>query len=120
MHELGVKNKYMGLLFMKIDPEYFALGREGIHDVSAEHAKELSRWAKQLTHVVCSGTDGRYDQVTIIEADTLEEINAAATDFRMGAKARYISISDMVIGLKAPPRGVARREQAAAAESSSD
>lgn len=114
MHELGTKNKYMAFLFMKIDPEYFALGRDGIHEVSEAHAKELGKWAKLLTHVVCSGTDGRYDQVTIIEADTLEEINAAATDFRMGAKAGYISISDMVIGLKAPPRGVARREQAAA------
>lgn len=114
MHELGTKNKYMAFLFMKIDSEYFALGRDGIHEVSEAHAKELGKWAKLLTHVVCSGTDGRYDQVTIIEADTLEEINAAATDFRMGAKAGYISISDMVIGLKAPPRGVAGREQAAA------
>jgi hypothetical protein len=116
MHALGAKNKYVAFLFMKIKPEYFALGPEGIREVSAAHARDLAKWAKLLTHVVCSGTDGRYDQVTIIEADTLEEINAAATDFRMGAKAEYISISDMVIGLKAPPRAIANRDAAAAAQ----
>jgi hypothetical protein len=76
MHELAKKNKYMGFLFMKIRPEYFALGREGIHEVSAAHARELAKHAKQLTHVVTSGVDGRYDQVTIVEADSLEEIHA--------------------------------------------
>jgi chlorite dismutase len=108
MHELAKKNKYMGFLFMKIRPEYFALGREGIHEVSAAHARELAKHAKQLTHVVTSGVDGRYDQVTIVEADSLEEIHAAATEFRMGAKAQYIEITDVVVGMKAPPRALAQ------------
>ncbi|MGC4848016.1 hypothetical protein ACLQ3F_12300 [Micromonospora sp. DT15] len=93
----------------RINPEYFALGREGIHEISAEHARDLGRFAKQLTHVVCTGVNGTYDQVTMVEADTLEEINAAATAFRMGNKARYIEIVDIVIGMKAPPRGLANR-----------
>jgi hypothetical protein len=38
--------------------------------------------------VVTSGVEGRYDQVTIVEGDSLEEIHAAATEFRMGAKAQ--------------------------------
>ncbi|MEV4122809.1 hypothetical protein [Micromonospora sp. NPDC049645] len=109
MHDLADKNKYVGFLFMRISPEYFALGREGIHEVSAEHARDLGRFAKQLTHVVCTGVNGRYDQVTMVEADTLEEINAAATAFRMGNKARYIEIVDIVVGMKAPPRGLANR-----------
>jgi hypothetical protein len=108
MHELATKNKYMGFLFMKIRPEYFALGREGIHEVSAAHARELAKYAKQLTHVVTSGVDGRYDQVTIVEADSLEEIHAAATEFRMGSKAQYIEITDVVVGMKAPPRALAQ------------
>ncbi|MEK8110079.1 hypothetical protein NKG94_48520 [Micromonospora sp. M12] len=69
--------------------------------MSAEHARDLGRFAKQLTHVVCTGVNGRYDQVTMVEADTLEEINAAATAFRMGNKARYIEIVDIVVGMKA-------------------
>ncbi len=109
MHELAEKNKYIGFLFMKIDPEYFALGREGIHEVSAGHARDLAKWTKQLTHVVCSGLHGQYDQVTIIEADSLEEIHDAATAFRMGAKAKYIDVADVMVGIKAPPRGLANR-----------
>ncbi|MFH0176661.1 hypothetical protein ACIA6D_30840 [Streptomyces cacaoi] len=109
MHQLADRNKYMGLLFLRIDPSYFELGREGIHDVSAAHARDLAKWAKQLTHIVTSGLNGKYDQVTIIEADTLEEIHAAATDFRMGAKGKYIEVSDVIVGVKAPPRGLANR-----------
>ncbi|TDB81339.1 hypothetical protein [Micromonospora sp. KC721] len=109
MHDLAAKNKYVGFLFMKISPEYFALGEEGIREVSREHARDLARFAKQLTHVVCTGVNGKYDQVTMVEADTLEEINAAATAFRTGGKARYIEIVDIVVGMKAPPRALANR-----------
>lgn len=59
--------------------------------------------------MVCTGVNGRYDQVTMVEADTLEEINVAATAFRMGNKARYIEIVDIVVGMKAPPRGLPKR-----------
>jgi hypothetical protein len=48
--------------------------------------------------------DGRYDQITVIEADTLEEIHNTAVDFLIGAKAKYIDINDVVVGIKAPPR----------------
>ncbi|WP_434740914.1 hypothetical protein [Micromonospora sp. SH-82] len=109
MHDLADKNKYVGFLFLKISPEYFALGEEGIREISREHARDLARFAKQLTHVVCTGVNGTYDQVTTIEADTLEEINAAATAFRMGNKARYIQVVDIVVGMKAPPRALANR-----------
>lgn len=44
MHSVGKKNKYVGFLFMKISKEYFALGREGIHKVSAEHVKDLTQF----------------------------------------------------------------------------
>ncbi|HZB32017.1 MAG TPA: hypothetical protein VE465_17810 [Streptosporangiaceae bacterium] len=50
----------------------------------------------------------RVDQVTIVEADSLEESHAAATEFRMGAKAQYIEIADVVVGIKAPPRALAQ------------
>ncbi|MFC7548578.1 hypothetical protein [Plantactinospora sp. GCM10030261] len=109
MHDLGDKNKYMGFLLMKVSPEYFALGEERIREISREHARDMARFANQLTHVVCTGTNGTFDQVTIVEADSLEEINAAATAFRLGGKARYIEINDIVIGMKAPPRGAATR-----------
>ena len=104
MHSIGKKNKYMGFLFMKINKDYFALGREGIHKVSEDHVKDLEKYSDKLTHVVCTGLDGRYDQITVIEADTLEEIHEAAVDFKMGAKAKYIDITDVVVGLKAPRR----------------
>jgi hypothetical protein len=106
MHTIGKKNKYIGLLFMKISKDYFALGREGIHKVSAGHVKDLTKYKDNLTHVVCTGLDGRYDQVSLIEADSLEEIHLAAVDFKLGAKAKYIDITDIVVGIKAPPRGV--------------
>jgi hypothetical protein len=110
MHPLSNKNKYMGFLFMKMSQEYFSLGREGIRKVSLEHVKELTKHSDKLTHMVCSGLDARYDQVTIIEADTLEEIHNAAVDFRMGAKAAYIEVIDIVVGIKAPRRAEFRKQ----------
>ena len=104
MHPLGERNKYTGFLFMKMSQEYFSLQRDGIRKVSAEHVKDLTKHSDKLTHIVCSGLDARYDQVTMIEADTLEEIHYAAVDFRMGAKAKYIDVVDVVVGIKAPPR----------------
>ena len=44
--------------------------------ISLAHAKDLTKYKNNLTHVVCSGLDVRYDQITIIEADPLEEIHA--------------------------------------------
>jgi hypothetical protein len=113
MHPIGKKNKYMGFLFMKISKEYFALGRQGIHDVSVGHVRDLTKYSDKLSHVVCTGLDGRYDQITVIEADSLEEIHEAAVDFKMGAKAKYIDITDVVVGIKAPPRSEVAREAAA-------
>lgn len=104
MHRLNEKNKYVGFLFMKISPEYFALGRKKIHEVSVDHANDLSKFSDLLTHVVTSGLNGSYDQITIVEADTLEQIHAATTEFRMGAKAAYIDVVDVIVGIKAPPR----------------
>jgi hypothetical protein len=113
MHPLSDKNKYVGFLHMKMSQEYFSLGREGIHKVTMEHVGALSKYSDQLTHIVCTGMDSRYDQITMIEADTLEEIHNATVDFRMGAKAAYIDVVDVVIGIKAPPRGAARRSNTA-------
>ncbi|WP_210768271.1 hypothetical protein [Cellulomonas humilata] len=117
MHRLAAKNKYVGFLFMKISPEYFALGRKGIHEVSVSHADDLSKFSDLLTHVVTSGLNGKYDQITIVEADTLEQIHAAATEFRMGAKAAYIDVVDVMVGIKAPPRKHGVRLSEADAES---
>lgn len=110
MHPLSDKNKYVGFLYMKMSQEYFSLGREGIRDVTLQHVGSLTKHSDKLTHIVCSGLDARYDQVTMIEADTLEEIHNAAVDFRMGAKAAYIEVVDVVVGIKAPRRGRANRQ----------
>ncbi len=111
MHPLGEKNKYVGMLFMKMSKEYWALGRSGIHEISVKHAKDLARYSPMLTHVVATGMDARYDQVTMIESDTLEGIHDATAAFRLGAKGQYIDIVDVVVGIKAPPRGQARRAE---------
>jgi hypothetical protein len=104
MHPLNSKNKYVGLMFMKMSQEYYSLGRDGIRKVSLDHVKALTPYSHLLTHVVSAGLSSRYDQVTIIEADTLEEIHSAGVAFRMGAKAAYIDVVDIVVGIKAPPR----------------
>jgi len=109
MHPIAEKNKYFSLLFMKMSKEYFALGRKGIHEVSAAHMKDLLKYSNNLTHLVTIGTDARYDQVTLIEGDTLEEIYNATADFKLGAKAKYIDVVDVVCGIKAPPRVQAKR-----------
>ena len=111
MHSISDKNKYIGFLFMKMSQEYFSLGREGIREVTLEHLRTLAKHADKLTHTVTSGLDARYDQVTLIEADSLEEIHNAAVDFRMGAKAAYIEIVDVVVGIKAPRRNISERVQ---------
>jgi hypothetical protein len=88
-------------------PEYFALGKKGIQNITMPHVKDLTKHSKQLTHVLCTGMDARYDQITMMEADTLEEIYDAAMDFKMGQKAAYIEIVNVVVGIKAPPRSEA-------------
>ena len=105
MHSLSKKNKYVGMLFMKMSQEYFSLGRNGMAKISVPHAADLKKYNPNLTHLVCTGLDARYDQVTMIEADSLEEIHNAAADFRMGAKGKYIELVNVVVGIKAPPRG---------------
>lgn len=107
MHPIGKKNKYIGFLFLKLRPEYFALGKEGILRISRVHAKGLAKHASKLTHIVTTGMHSSHDQITMIEADTLEEIYDSTMDFKMGAKAAYIDIVDVVVGMKAPPRSQA-------------
>ena len=70
---------------MKMSQDYFSLGREGIHKVTMEHMGALSKYSDRLTHIVCTGMDSRYDQITMIEADTLEEIHNATVDFPNGS-----------------------------------
>lgn len=107
MHPLAAKNKYVGFLFMKLSKEYFALGKEGILKITIPHVKTLTQYSPHLSHILCTGMDARYDQVTMMEADTLEEIYNAAMDFKLGQKAQYIEIVDVVVGIKAPPRSEA-------------
>lgn len=104
MHPISEKNKYIGLVFLHISKEYYALGRNKIKDISIKHAKELAKHSHLLSHVVCNGLDARYDQVTVIEADSLEEIHNAIVDFKMGEKGQYIEVIDTVVGLKAPSK----------------
>ena len=112
MHTLGEKQKYIGFLFMKMSKEFWALGRDGMAKISIAHAKELMQYSHMLTHVVCGSFDARYDQVTMIEADSLEQIHEAATAFRVGAKGQYITMVDMLVGVKAPPRGMPKETTA--------
>lgn len=107
MHPLAQKNKYIGFLHMKMTKEYFALGKTGIQQITLPHVKSLTKHAPQLTHILCTGLDARYDQITMMEADSLEEIYDAAMDFKLGQKAQYIDVVDVVIGIKAPPRSEA-------------
>jgi hypothetical protein len=111
MHPIAEKNKYVGLLFMKMKPEYFALGKEGILKITLPHARDLAKHSSQLTHVLTTGMHASHDQITMIEADSLEEIYDAVMDFKMGGKAAYIDIVDMVVGIKAPPRAEAGRSK---------
>ena len=90
MHPLGEKNKYIAMMFMKMSKEYWALGRDGIAKVSAEHARSLKPYNDMLTQVVCGSFDARYDQVTVVESDTLERIHDAANAFKLGAKGAYM------------------------------
>ena len=113
MHPLGEKSKYIAMMFMKMSKEYWALGREGIAKVSAEHARSLKPYNDMLTHVVCGSFDARYDQVTVVESDTLERIHDAANAFKLGAKGAYIDVVDVVVGVKAPARGGAAARQEA-------
>jgi hypothetical protein len=111
MHPLAEKNKYIGMLLMKLTPGYFALGKAGIRKMTLAHVKSLTKHSSKLTHVICTGIDARYDQITMMEADTLEEIYDAAMDFKLGEKAAYIDVVDVIVGIKAPPRGEAGRSK---------
>jgi len=107
MHPIAKKNKYIGFLFMKLTKEYLALGKDGVKKITLPHVKTLTKYSPNLTHLICTGLDARYDQITMMEADTLEEIYDAAMDFKLGQKAQYIDVVDVIVSIKAPPRSEA-------------
>ena len=76
MHELAKKNKYIGLLFMKISPEYFKLGKDGIHQVSEGHARDLAKFGSLFLH------RGQWNGKQIIPATWVESSTRRQFRFR--------------------------------------
>jgi hypothetical protein len=108
MHPIGEKNKYVGFLFMKLKPEYFAASKEEVLRITLEHARDLVKYTTNLTHVITSGTSVNHDQISIIEADSLEEIYDATMEFRIWAQRQRTLISLMLSSESRLPR-LARR-----------
>ena len=113
MHPLGEKNKYIAMMFMKMSKEYWALGRDGIAKVSAEHARSLKPYNDMLTHVVCGSFDARYDQVTVVASRTRWSASTMPPTPSSSGRRAPISTSSL-FGVKAPARGAAGRREATA------
>ena len=97
---MSEKGRYMSLLFLKISDEYYAMEEKKRVGVTKEHVEALTKYDANLTHILCSGFSGKYDQINLLEADDLEALYRMTEDFKMGAKGRYIEIVDAVVGIQ--------------------
>ncbi|MBO6758552.1 MAG: hypothetical protein JJ902_19620 [Roseibium sp.] len=95
-----IDGRYMSLMFLKIDDSYFAMNEKERSEVTKGHVDTLSEYNKNLTHVLCMGFSGKYDQINLLEADDLETLYRMTEDFKMGTKGRHIEIVDAVVGIK--------------------
>jgi chlorite dismutase len=91
---------YLSLLFFKIKDSYYALDEATRKQITSEHVKRLSKYTTNITHLVCTGFNGQYDQVAMIESDNLRTIYDAAELFKMGEKGRHIEVMNAVFGIK--------------------
>lgn len=92
--------KYLSLLFCKIKDSYFALDEATRKKVTSEHVRSLMQFSANISHLVCTGFNGDYDQVILVESDNLKLIHDAAEMFRMGAKGQHIEVVNAVFGIK--------------------
>jgi chlorite dismutase len=95
-----VKEKYMTLLFCKIKDSYYALEQKTRTEITHAHVSDLSRFAKNISHLVTTGFNGEYDQVALIESDDLKTIYDAVEAFKLGKKGQHIEVVNAVFGIK--------------------
>jgi chlorite dismutase len=91
---------YLSLVFCKIKDSYYALDEATRKKITSEHVQLLAKFSSNITHLVCTGFNGQYDQVALIESDNLRTIYDAAELFKMGKKGQHIEVVDAVFGIK--------------------
>ena len=96
----ATNERYLTLLFCKIKDSYYALEETTRKQVTSEHVRGLMKFSQNISHLVCTGFNGKYDQVILVESDNLKLIHDAAELFKMGAKGQHIDVVDAVFGIK--------------------
>lgn len=94
------KERYLTLLLCKIKDSYFALDEATRKKLTSEHVRGLVKYSDNIKHLVCTGFNGTYDQVILIESDDLRTLHDATELFRLGQKGQHIDIVDTVFGIK--------------------
>ncbi len=96
--------RHMSLIFCKTNDSYYELDSETKAEVIRSHVDDLRPYERNTSHLITTGFNGAFDQVVIVEGDSLDDIYQAARIFRAGAKARHIELVDVVFGIKVDDR----------------
>jgi len=97
---VAAKQKYLTLLFCKIKDSYYAMEEKKRKQITSEHVADLRKYSTNITHLVCTGFNGQYDQVALIESEDLKTIYDAVEAFKLGKKGQHIEVVDAVFGIK--------------------
>jgi hypothetical protein len=94
------ETKYLTLLLCKIKGSYYEMDEQARVQITSEHVASLRKFSREITHLVTTGFNGKYDQVLLVESDNLRTIYDAVEAFKLGQKGQHIEILDAVFGIK--------------------
>ena len=92
------KRRYVVLVFVDVNPDYYELGESKRADLTAPHIKELTEHLDQVSLVSLRSTGLAQDSlIEILESDDLVAIERMLDTYKAGRKAQYGRISNVIV-----------------------
>ncbi|MCF2905674.1 hypothetical protein L0666_11810 [Octadecabacter sp. CECT 8868] len=92
------KRRYVVLVFVDVNPDYYELGEKKRADLTAPHIKELTEHLKYVSLVSLRGTGLAEDtMIEVLESDSLIEIEKMMDTYKAGRKAAYGRIKNVIV-----------------------
>ena len=99
------KRMYVVLLFVDVNPKYYALSKNERANLTNPHVKYLSQHLERVSLTSVKGTGLAKDvMIEILESEDLLEIEKMIETYKSGAKAAYGLVRDIIITEKCMER----------------
>ena len=101
-NEMDGPRRYVVLLFVNVDRDYYALDHCKREELSAPHIKQLSEYLKtvSVTSLQTTGLTEGSTMIEILESENLADIEAMIETYKAGAKAKYGVIEKVIVSEK--------------------